>query len=601
MATEKLMESLHFDELVTRKQPMPSVELVGSTARVPLAEVLKEIALQELSGDLQVNSGRGIRTLYFDRGFIVFAQSNLKRERLGDRLIESGKLTKRELDLACSLMKGRKRLGAAIVQAGFLTEEELGREVARQAKNIVLSAFGLKNGIFSFDERACVIPMDLRLGLSVYKLLLEGVRRMTNAKLVVENLSLDRKVRICELPPFSFEETELLPVERKVWVAAENRESLRAVLNSTTEGKGQVLRAAYGLVSAGIIEYEDASGRVFTVQEETENFLLSSLDKRPDLTQATNVRQQVLLQFDSLEQVTPGELLDVDESADEEEVRRAYERRRGEWEQKQSLINNEKSLYVKVETIKKRLSLAHQAILAKRSCPAIEEAEAVDELDFEEVEIELDFDEEQPEITTPEEAEHQTHREDVDFVEAPGEAESEPEAMAVAEPAVDIASSTEMAPVGIVDEEPERASVGRAKLDSSESDELKRLLYDIKIRKAVNDAEGAISLMYEVLELVPDHAKYEMMLAESLAAHPVLNKRAERHFRRALSIEPQSADLHYRMGKYYKKFNMRSRALAEFKTALRIDPRHTKARSELVDEKKGNGGSVEKVFKKIFG
>jgi Tfp pilus assembly protein PilF len=78
-------------------------------------------------------------------------------------------------------------------------------------------------------------------------------------------------------------------------------------------------------------------------------------------------------------------------------------------------------------------------------------------------------------------------------------------------------------------------------------------------------------------------------------------KRAERHFRRALSLDPQNAECHYRMGSYYKSFNMKSRALAEFKTALRIDPTHSKARRELVDLKKNGSSAMEQLFKKILG
>jgi tetratricopeptide (TPR) repeat protein len=135
----------------------------------------------------------------------------------------------------------------------------------------------------------------------------------------------------------------------------------------------------------------------------------------------------------------------------------------------------------------------------------------------------------------------------------------------------------------------------------SVADQLKRLLYDIKIRKAVNDKEGTISLLYEVVALMPQSAKYEAMLAEALASHSVLSKKAERHFRRALSLEPQSADLHFRMGRYYQSFNMKSRAVAEFKTTLRIDPRHSKARGALVELNESSDKPVGQLFKKIFG
>ncbi len=49
---------------------------IGSLADTPLAEVLRRIVREERSGDLQVTTPDAIKTVYFDRGFIVFASSN---------------------------------------------------------------------------------------------------------------------------------------------------------------------------------------------------------------------------------------------------------------------------------------------------------------------------------------------------------------------------------------------------------------------------------------------------------------------------------------------------------------------------------------------
>ena len=65
----------------------------GSLANVPLAEVFRRIAAEELSGDLQVHLGSAIKSVYFDHGFVVFAASNLKRDRLGESMIDAGRIS----------------------------------------------------------------------------------------------------------------------------------------------------------------------------------------------------------------------------------------------------------------------------------------------------------------------------------------------------------------------------------------------------------------------------------------------------------------------------------------------------------------------------
>ena len=90
------------------------------------------------------------------------------------------------------------------------------------------------------------------------------------------------------------------------------------------------------------------------------------------------------------------------------------------------------------------------------------------------------------------------------------------------------------------------------------------------------------------------------MLAKAMLRHPVMRKNAERHFIEALRLAPQDADLHFWLGLYYKTFGLKSRAETEFRTALRIDPKHQGARKYLT------GGGRKKdplsnLFGKIFG
>jgi Tfp pilus assembly protein PilF len=79
-----------------------------------------------------------------------------------------------------------------------------------------------------------------------------------------------------------------------------------------------------------------------------------------------------------------------------------------------------------------------------------------------------------------------------------------------------------------------------------------------------------------------------------------MKSKAERHFRRALSLDPQSAEVHYLLGRYYQSFDMRSRALAEFKAALAIDPRLSEARSALVEIKGEGEGTIQDKLKRLF-
>ncbi|HEY7820693.1 MAG TPA: tetratricopeptide repeat protein, partial [Vicinamibacteria bacterium] len=248
-------------------------------------------------------------------------------------------------------------------------------------------------------------------------------------------------------------------------------------------------------------------------------FLLSKLDGITEAAPASNVRQEVLLEFENSGRASAEELLLVEDGAAPEAIEKAYEERRAAWAEKQKTLQDEKTLFLKVDEIQKRLARAKAQLLEAKAPPPSE------------------------------------------------------------------------------DPAPVRAA--RTKAPKETTEELKRLLREIKLRRMVEDEEGTISLLYEVVALEPESAKYEAMLAQALASHPVMRSKAERHFRRALSLDPQNAEAHYLLGRYYQSFDMKSRALAEFKAALAIDPRLSQARSALVELKAPDAGIQDKL-KRLF-
>ncbi|HXV62844.1 MAG TPA: DUF4388 domain-containing protein [Vicinamibacteria bacterium] len=490
----------------------------GSLSQVALAEVLKTVALNELSGTLEVSSGRVAKSVYFDRGFVVFAGSNADTDRLGHLLVRRGRITEDDLAAALSLVGERRRIGEALVGKGFLSEDELGEALAYQARAIVSSLFAAE-GTYRFEEQECPIALDLRLSLSIYRIQLEGVRLMTNGELIGKSLpSLDTELVLSSCPPFSFEDVRFLPEELLVMEAAQKKRPVEGILQRVPKKRSTVLRTVYGLLSAGVLEtVADRTVTPLKVQEETGTFLLSQIDSEADAVQTVDERQQLLLAFENTEHASACELLGVAPDASEEEIRRAYVIRQEEWESEQRKFQSEETLFLKVEEIRARLDRAKAKLLEERA----------------------------PVAGTPK-------------------------------------------------------STVAAFRSVEDRDEVKRLLKEVKLRKIVNDREGVISFLYEIVKLAPQNAKFEAMLAQALASHPVMRAKAERHFRKALSLDPQNAELHYLLGRYYLSFDMKNRALAEFKTALRIDPRLSQARSALVDLKASDDTSLQRKLKQLF-
>src|SRR6267142_4385787 len=94
------------------------VMLTDLTA-TPIAETLRTLSEGRASGDVQVRSGKTVKTVFFDHGRIVFAASNLKKDRLGEALIALGRITDEEFSQASALLGGerKRRFGEALIHS----------------------------------------------------------------------------------------------------------------------------------------------------------------------------------------------------------------------------------------------------------------------------------------------------------------------------------------------------------------------------------------------------------------------------------------------------------------------------------------------------
>ena len=263
-----------------------SAGFIGSLAHTPLAEVFRRLVEEQRSGDLQVTGPSAIKTIYFDRGFIVFASSSLKADRFGESMIEAGRISRHQFALASMLMRSNKsKFGQALVDAGIISDEELGCNVALQVNRIVLSLFSFKKGMYSFDERPSNIPVEMMVSLSSYRILIEGVRRMSSKGLVTIGLpALDTEVKIVNQAPFSLDIEQLRPVEKQVLKSVGDGASLRKIVEAVGGQEGVALRACYGLFCGGILEVAGTEGdvldRLYRVQAETGTFVLSEIRQK---------------------------------------------------------------------------------------------------------------------------------------------------------------------------------------------------------------------------------------------------------------------------------------------------------------------------------
>jgi cytochrome c-type biogenesis protein CcmH/NrfG len=132
---------------------------------------------------------------------------------------------------------------------------------------------------------------------------------------------------------------------------------------------------------------------------------------------------------------------------------------------------------------------------------------------------------------------------------------------------------------------------GRAKID--------HLLMEGEVRMTVSDYANAVKVYQKLVQVAPRVPAYRLRLAVAMTCYPRTAKQAEREFLEAVRLDPNNADAHYQFGLYFKAMKVRSRAVAEMRTAVRLNPKHEAAREELesLSPKDSVLGSLRKMFR----
>ena len=303
--------------------------MLTDLAATPIAEPLRRLAAGRRSGDLQVQSGRAVKTIFFDNGRTIFAASNIKKDRLGESLVAQGRITEEEFRQAEALLKGDRklRIGDALVGAGLLQKSEIGRMVARQVNRIVLSTFAFTEGVASFEERPTSIPLEYMVSLSMHRVLYDGIRTMESFELVLAGAgNLDRWVKLNGVPPFGFDPGETPDEEMEILERAQRRVTLRRLAWGDGELDFARLRAAYALLASGVLLDADAAEEAQPlIQMETGTFLLSALERKPDPDARAAVRQEIRDELERSAHMDREAWLKVSRTAPREELVEALE------------------------------------------------------------------------------------------------------------------------------------------------------------------------------------------------------------------------------------------------------------------------------------
>lgn len=576
--------------------------MLTDIARTPIAETIRRLSAERRTGDLQVRAGRMVKITFFDHGRLVFAASNLRRDRLGEALVADARITQADFDRVSALMRADRgrRFGEALVQAGVMDRYEVGTAVARQVRRVALSLFELGDGAALFEERACSIPLEYMISLSVHRLLYDGIRGMKSEDLVLAGLGrLDRGVVLAEVPPFPYEPRGRSTEELEILDLAQRRVTVRRLAWAEGGLAFPRLRAVYALLAAGILREADAAqpSPQPVLQTETGMFLLSALQSRPDPSLRDAIRREVQQELQHSARLDREAWLKLAKSAPRDELVRALEEKMERYHALRDGVTEDDPLRTEIDVI---LGRASSALRLARQAPETASADAVLARHAAEAAAAVRQTPAPPPAARPAAARVGPPA----AVEAPKTpappsepvGETRPPAGAPRGPDQTHPPGQAPPPARRPDESLSPAGPGASGFEGRA--QIEHLLMEGEVRMTVADYANAVKVYDKLVKLAPRVAAFHLRLAVAMACYPRTAKLAEREFYEAARLEPDNAEIHYQWGLYYKVMKIKSRAVAEMRTAVRLNPKHKAARAEL--ESMSPRDSALTSLKKLF-
>jgi len=234
----------------------PVVKLAGEVTKAgSLCDIVSLVGHSGWKGELVVLDGQTSRSVFFEQGKVIGAQSTAEGERLGEILYQYGALNQEQIE-ACVHVTG-KRIGEAAIEFGFLTREKLYQLMGKQVEEIVYNILRVGDGMFYFLDRYDENRLSTQYNLASSALLMEGVRRMDELSYFRERIPSDDHVPVPIPNKKGAPSKELI----KVWEAADGERSVADIGRHCEISLFEATQAVFQLLQGGHIKMRSPEPR----------------------------------------------------------------------------------------------------------------------------------------------------------------------------------------------------------------------------------------------------------------------------------------------------------------------------------------------------
>jgi hypothetical protein len=234
------------------------VALEGPLKELHIQDVFQLLDLGRKSGVLRVTSElrQTGGTVSFERGGVVAAALGRDPQPLGARLVRMGRISSDQLERARALQASgdKRRLGDILVASGAISRRELDRQLKAQIEEAIFELLGWSEGYFRFEEGApCEAMVESPVRIPTEALLMEAARRMDEWSRIEDKVPHLRVVPRLPAENQVSGRLDLVPFEWEVLAAVDGQRDLHALAAALGRTEFDVARTVYALSAAGVI------------------------------------------------------------------------------------------------------------------------------------------------------------------------------------------------------------------------------------------------------------------------------------------------------------------------------------------------------------
>jgi serine/threonine protein kinase len=549
---------------------------VGNLEPMSILHLLQRFYRERFSGELICSKGIISKTIYFEYGSIVFANSTLTSERLGEMLIRIGRISISEYEQATTLMRVQGlRFGSALIEIGCITPEELRPFIVNQVANIIYSLFDWSSG--QYGVKATQPQKEaIKIPVSTADIIFEGLRRMETTDMIKTWLGdFTRKITTTSNPLMLFRLLNLQPKEAFIVSRLDSVMSIEEILSLGGLLESETLKTICGLLTVGILEWAEPNNKTARPDIAIASVLTgpSLLPNSFDIHTATQYCYEIDNLLKAISDSNYYEIFNVDPDVKEEELREKYIQLAKKFhpDRHTQLVNYKLNLNIELETIFHHITMIYATLSNRRLRANYNKALSENILKA-------------PKEITSEEKEKKQLDQNVFLEKANSikqETFSQPLGIKPTETLDGMGLSTPLAekaekdseialrssPEEILEREPE------SKVDEISAPENSWVEKGLSFFNA-GQFEHASRAFWAATMVAPNEPQYHIYLARCLAMLKGCAEEAEKEFLKAIELTPNNADYYAELGLFYQNINLIKQAEKMFDKALDLCPYH---------------------------